>query len=105
MRLGDVAALVRSKNAGPFTLTFDVIFDDPDAFDRVTGAGIIDPAWVARTYGVAERDVQVHAYRPGLAIKVTVPRDVPAGSRGDRDVFGAQQSAPLIELELPWEDR
>jgi len=104
MRLGDLARLVRSKNAGPFTLTFDVIFDEEAAFDRVTGSGIIDAAWVARTYGVPEGDVQVHAYRPGLAIKVTIPRELPAGSRGDRDIFGAQQSAPLIELDIPSED-
>jgi len=104
MRLADVAALIRSKNAGPFTLTFDVIFDDAAAFDRVAAAGIIDAAWVARSYGVAEGDVQVHVYRPGLAIKVTVPRDVPAGARGERDVFGAQQAAPLIQLDIPWED-
>ena len=26
--LGDVAQLIRSKNAGPFLLTLDILFDD-----------------------------------------------------------------------------
>lgn len=101
MRLAELAGLIRSKNAGPFVVTFDVLFEDADAFERVVGSGIIDAAWVARTYGVPEHDAQVFAYRPGLAIKVTIPRQVPSGARGDRDVFGAQQSAPLIDLDVP----
>jgi len=29
--LGDLAKLVRSKNAGPFWLTIDIMFDDAEA--------------------------------------------------------------------------
>ena len=34
-RLRDVASVIRSKNAGPFELTFDVMFEDPEAYERV----------------------------------------------------------------------
>ena len=32
--LGDLAKLVRSKNAGPFWLTIDIMFDDAEAYRR-----------------------------------------------------------------------
>ena len=32
--LGELAKLVRSKNAGPFWLTIDIMFDDADAYRR-----------------------------------------------------------------------
>jgi hypothetical protein len=101
MRLGELARLVRSKNAGPFTLTLDVLFDDVDTYERVVASRRVTAAWAARTWGVPEADVALHEYRPGLAIKLTFPRPVSSGARGDRDVFGAQQSAPLIDLDIP----
>ena len=36
--LGDLAKLVRSKNAGPFWLTIDIMFDDADAYRRARDA-------------------------------------------------------------------
>ena len=33
--LAEVAKLIRSKNAGPFWLTFDVMFQDPELYRRV----------------------------------------------------------------------
>ena len=33
-KLGEVARLIRSKNAGPFELTFDIMFDDERSFSR-----------------------------------------------------------------------
>ncbi|HWF57903.1 MAG TPA: DUF4387 family protein [Candidatus Dormibacteraeota bacterium] len=33
--IADVARLVRSKNAGPFWLTIDVMFDDDDVYRAV----------------------------------------------------------------------
>ena len=35
MRLADLAKVIRSKNAGPFELTFDVLFDSEEAYVRV----------------------------------------------------------------------
>ena len=32
--LGDLATLIRSKNAGPFILTFDIMFDDEASYRR-----------------------------------------------------------------------
>ena len=35
MMLSDLATVIRSKNAGPFELTFDVLFSDPSDYQRV----------------------------------------------------------------------
>jgi hypothetical protein len=38
---------------------------------------------------------------PGDAIKFTIYRQRPSGSPGDSDIFGAQQYAPLLDIEVP----
>ncbi len=35
MKLYDVAKILRSKNSGPFELTFDIIFDNEQDYERV----------------------------------------------------------------------
>jgi hypothetical protein len=40
-------------------------------------------------------------YDAGCAIKFTIYRDRPSGSPGDPDIFGAQQYAPLLDIEVP----
>ena len=37
---------------------------------------------------------------PAIAIKIAMDRSIVAGNPGDRDVYGAQQHAPLLELEI-----
>jgi hypothetical protein len=39
-------------------------------------------------------------YPAGRAIKIVLARAVMAGDPGDRDVYGAQQHAPLLEVEI-----
>ena len=100
-RLHELARLVRSKNAGPFAVTFDLLFDDAATFESVRDAGVITPGLFARLYGVPEEQVALVAYAPALAIKATIPRPVPSGDLADTDVFGAQLYGPLVELEIP----
>lgn len=100
-RLGDLAAVVRSKNAGAFLLTLDVMFDDEALYRRVRDAGVLTPRSIAALYGVSDNEVAVIAYDPARAIKVTMPRGVASGDPGDADVYGAQQHAPLLDLPVP----
>src|ERR1700758_5087751 len=44
MILADIAKLIRSKNAGPFTLTFDIMFADLVSYRRVKDSGALNPA-------------------------------------------------------------
>lgn len=101
--LGELAKVVRSKNAKPFRLTFDVIFDDPEIYERVKRAGVLTRERVAALYSVAPAEVlSVHEFDPGLAIKFTLRRPVPQGNPGDTDLYGCQQHAPLLDVEVPW---
>jgi hypothetical protein len=49
--LGELARLIRSKNAGPFELTFDVMFADPEVYERVRDSGVLTREVVAAQYG------------------------------------------------------
>ncbi len=102
MKLGDLAQIVRSKNAGPFELTFDLIFPDPETFRRVRNSGVITKELVARLYGLPSEHVLHLVFVPAArAIKATIVRPVPSGSVGDTDVYGAQQHAPWLDVEVP----
>lgn len=100
-RLCDHAKLVRSKNAGPFTLTFDVMFDSESEYEAIIRSGVIDVAVISRLYAVAEDQVKLFFHDKAKAIKVSIPRRISSGAPGDTDVYGAQQHGPLAELEVP----
>jgi len=100
-KLKDIAVVCKSKNAGPFELTIDAVFGDKETFDKVRATGVICPELFAKLYNVAVDDILFTVYEPGLAFKATLPRLVSAGDLGDTDVYGAQQHAPLIEVDIP----
>ncbi|HEY2184899.1 MAG TPA: DUF4387 domain-containing protein [Xanthobacteraceae bacterium] len=94
--LGDLAKLVRSKNAGPFWLTIDIMFDDAEAYRRACDAEIINRGAIARLYSRNPADIIVVNHDTALAIKVSFPRPQSSGSKEDSDVYGGQQYAPLL---------
>ncbi len=99
-RLADVAKVIRSKNAGPLLLTIDVIFDDRGTYERVIASGILSAEVFAGLYGVSHNEVAVIPYAQALAIKITLPRLHRSGGPADTDVYGAQQHAPVMDLEF-----
>ena len=100
-KLFEVAKLVRSKNAGPFALTFDIMFDDQDTYERARRAQAITRELVATLYRQRVEDVQFFHCDNALAIKFSIPRPIFSGDLGDSDVFGGQQYAPLLDIEIP----
>lgn len=99
-RLKDIAKACKSKNAGPFHVTLDIMFDDADLFERVRRTGTIRAELIAALYRVPVDQVQFTEYPPALAWKATIPRRIPSGAIGDTDVYGAQQHAPLLDIEV-----
>ena len=99
-RIRDIASICRSKNAGPFLLTIDILFDSREKYDFILNSGTMDKAEIARRYKVSEEDVEIYAFDAVTSIKVTIPRLIPSGSRYDTDVFGAQQHTPIMEMEV-----
>lgn len=100
----ELARVIRSKNAGPFELTFDIIFKDADTYERVKKSGVISPELFAELYRIpVEKVLNFCYFDAAYAVKATIARAISSGSAGDSDVFGAQQHAPLLQLEVPWE--
>ena len=100
-KLWQRAKLIRSKNSGPFELTFDIIFKTHTDYETVRDAGVINAQWFARVYGLKPERVSVINYDAADAIKITIPRPVISGDIDDSDVFGGQQYGPLVDLEVP----
>ena len=101
-RLDQLAKVIRSKNAGPFELTFDIMFDDPAAYEWVKKSGVINAKRIAEAYRVRVDDVLVcRPYDPAIAFKITIRRPVSSGDIDDRDVYGCQQHVPLTQIEVP----
>ena len=100
--LKELASVLRSKNSGPFAITLDILFNDPAHFDRVIQSGRITRESVARLYQMPPENITDFAvFEAALGIKITYLRAVPSGTTGDRDVYGAQQHAPLLDLMIP----
>jgi hypothetical protein len=99
--LGQVADLVRSKNAGPFWQTLDVFFGSSAAYARVVTSGAVTPAAVSALYRVEADSVRIFEMPSINVIKISFPRLVPAGSFADRDMHAGQQHVPLAGLPLP----
>jgi hypothetical protein len=100
--LVELAKTIRSKNAGVDQITFDVVFRDRETYELVKRSGVLSRETVTRLYGIApERITAFVEFDPALAIKFTIQRERPSGSPGERDVFGAQQYAPLFDLPIP----
>ena len=100
MKLYDMAKVIRTKNAGPFTLTLDLIFTRAVDYDKVLSSPGFNEGKIAALYQAAPGTVKIHPFRRILAIKVTMPRPVSSGAPGDRDVYGSQQHFPLAQIEI-----
>ena len=81
MKLKDCTKLIRSKNAGPFVLTIDVMFESPNLFAKCLEQELLSAANIAKIYGIELRVVS-------------------QGDLGDADNHGGQQYAPLLDLEI-----
>ena len=100
-RLLELCSLIRSKNAGPFWLTFDVVAQDRDAYQRIVASSVLNAELFTRLYGVPSSDVLIVHHDRAEAVKISFPRPVVQGDLADSDSYGGQFYAPLIDLEVP----
>ncbi len=100
-KLPEVASVIRSKNSGPFELTFDIIFKEFEMYEKVKAAQVFTPQMFAPLYNIPEPDIISLVYfDPAKAVKITIVRPISSGALGETDVYGAQQHAPLMEVEF-----
>ncbi len=103
-RLFDLAQVIRSKNAGPYELTFDIIFKDQKSYEAVVAAKVFTPQVFASLYGIKAEDViTIVSFNPAKALKITIQRPLCSGDLGEADVYGAQQHGPLLNFEFEME--
>jgi hypothetical protein len=88
----DLASILRSKNAGPLNTTFDIIFKDQEAYNKVKKSGVINKKLISKLYKVAEEDILIMEFGVVRAIKITIPRKITSGDIKDTDIYGCQQS-------------
>ncbi len=102
VKLSTLAKTIRSKNAGVDKITFDVIFTERANYERVKKAAVLTRETIAKLYGIPrERICDFVEFDPANAIKFTIYRLRPSGSPGDPDIFGSQQYAPLLDIDVP----
>jgi len=100
-KLIDIAKVIRSKNSSPFELTLDIILKEYDDYQKIKTARCITRERIAASYNLPIDLVgEVIYFDPAKAIKIGLKRTVSSGAPGDTDVYGAQQHAPLLTLEL-----
>ena len=93
----DIASVIRSKNSGPYELTFDIIFKDFDMYEKVKAARAINEQKFCELYEIPLTDiVKLVYFDPAKAVKITIVRPISSGALGETDVYGAQQHAPLL---------
>jgi hypothetical protein len=100
MKLSEIAAVIRSKNAGPRRLTLDIMLGSDADYQRVAQSPALDATNIGRLYRVPASEVTIIPYPVGRAIKIVMARNIMAGDPGDRDVYGAQQHGPLLGIEI-----
>ena len=97
-KLVDYTKILRSKNAGPLFITFDLIFSGNDEMDYVLEK--LTKTDVAKAYGIDEKEIDIIAYKVVNSIKITFPRRNISGSLCDSDIYGCQMHMPLANIEI-----
>jgi len=97
----EAAKVIRSKNAGPFELTFDIMFKNREYFEMFKSRNLVNAELIAELYKIDVKDVLgIVWFAPANAVKATIKRPMPSGAPGETDIYGAQQHAPLLAIEF-----
>ncbi|MCC6018929.1 MAG: DUF4387 domain-containing protein [Candidatus Verstraetearchaeota archaeon] len=101
MKLKDLATVIRSKNASPFVLTIDIFFDDDEKYNLVKKSGVINAETISKLYKVPkEKILGIFFVDSVKAIKISFIKPIATDEIEYSDVYGAQQSIPLFDLEV-----
>lgn len=98
-RLGDLAQDVRSKNAGPFTVTMDIFCGADAVFERIRKE--LTNHDVARLFATEPQSLRRFELPDLRVVKFSMRRPQIQGSLADRDMHAAQFAELLREYSLP----
>lgn len=103
-KLRELAKVIRSKNSGPYEITFDIMFPSKESYEHVKASNVLGNELICELYHVQPEDIVASMfYDPALAFKFTLKRPDRSyqGSIGENDTFGTQQHAPLLDVVIP----
>ncbi len=97
-KLIEIAQILRSKNAGPLFITFDIMFDNHEDLKTVLDSHALDETIIAQLYNVDGQDVSIIPYEIVNAIKITIPRTNVSGDIEDDDIYGCQKHLKIANI-------
>ena len=97
-KLINYTKILRSKNAGPLFITFDLIFNNNE--DLLYISQNLTKEHIAEAYDVPVHKIDIIVYEVVNSIKITFPRKNISGSLEDTDIYGCQQHIPLANIEI-----
>src|SRR5260370_22021066 len=72
--LRDIAKVVRSKNAGPFEITLDIVFKTREDFEAVKKSGVITKELVSELYNMPTQNIITFGFFDLVnPVKITLP--------------------------------
>ena len=99
--ISELARDIRSKNAGPYEITFDIIFNDIESYEFAKKSPKLTKEYLAPLWHATLKDVVTCQFLDSaMAFKFTLPRPWQAGGFGERDLHCSQQHVPLLKLVL-----
>ncbi len=96
MKLRDAVIVLRSKNAGVWHITIDMVFKNGELYRRAKSA--LNDELFKSIYH--KENVRYFECDEINTIKVSFLRDKPAGSVDERDCLGAMLYVPLLEVDI-----
>ena len=97
-KLIEYTKILRSKNAGPLFITFDLIFNTREDMEYVRQR--LKKEDIANAYHVDEAKIDIIPYGVVNSIKITFPRKNISGAIEDNDIYGCQQHTGLANIEI-----
>ena len=99
--LGELAKIIRSKNAGPFVITFDIMFATEKDYNLVVESNILSVERFSKLFNILPKDIELYHVKNAYAIKISMPRPYFQGDLEDGDNYAGQQYPTLIGIEIP----
>jgi hypothetical protein len=105
-KLSELATLVRSKNAEPFTTTIDLYCPDKESYEAIRDSGSLTVEKVAEQYKIPPEAVYGIFFVDAInAAKVTLfkynrGKFLGLGDPELPEMLGAQTYVPLLDLEI-----
>ena len=97
-KLIDYTKILRSKNAGPLYITFDLIFNTREDMEYVEKK--LAKEDISKAYDTDISKIDIISYPVVNSIKITFPRKHISGSFKDNDIYGCQQHMPLANIVI-----